>query len=356
MEHFLIENTKQGKTCFVPHNVHEGRKDLPVKNVFDILFKQFPKKRNLETHIQMDHKCDKCGKEFSKKYLKAHIQNDGRKDYKCKECEKQFCLESNLKRHIQTVHEGRKDHKCNECGKGFPTKMYLKTHIQYVCGRNDHKCNKYGKQFSQENHLKMHIQTFQGHKCIQCRKVFSRKIYLKMHIQAVHEGRNDHKCKECGKQFSLHGTLREHIITVHEGRKDHKCNQCEKQFAREAALKRHVLCVHEGRNDHTKKILYQALISKELENNSESCRTNSVNSWAKKPNIQNECKRNENTTINSLSEKIKKMKIKEERIIILNEKPENSPASDDLNFLCENELDLDQIPIFGTKPTMCLII
>ena len=51
-----------------------------------------------------------------------------------------------------------------------------------------------------------------------------------------------------------------------------------------------------------------------------------------------------------MSEKIK-MEIKEERII-QNEKPENSPS--DFNFLCENELDLDQIPIYEMTPPCAL--
>ena len=50
-----------------------------------------------------------------------------------------------------------------------------------------------------------------------------------------------------------------------------------------------------------------------------------------------------NETINSMTEKIQ-IEMKKEKIIKNVILPENSPS--DFNFLCENELELDQIPIF----------
>ena len=70
-----------------------------------------------------------------------------------------FCIEGrNLKRHINSVHNGQKDHKCDSCGKAFSRAGHLKRHIDSVHnGQKDHKCDSCGNAFSQAGNLKTHI-------------------------------------------------------------------------------------------------------------------------------------------------------------------------------------------------------
>merc|ERR1711879_1008752 len=95
---------------------------------------------------------------------------------------------------------------------------------------------------------------------------------------------------------------------------------------------------------HMKRQHNQATLSEQLENIAEYCNFESENSWAK-TNIKKECVTEKGAEITSTEciEKISKiLKIKEEeKIILKNETPENL-SSDDLNFLCENDLELDQ--------------
>ena len=119
--------------------------------------------------------------------------------------------------------------------------------------------------------------------------------------------------------------MRQHIRTVHDGRKDYTCDHCAKQFSEVCNLKTHIKSVH-GTNE---------------------------NSWAKR-NIKKVCL-TENSTLsnfkkikeeqrNEMSEKIQ-IKEEVERIIIENE-----------NILCcENDFDLDQIPIHEMKLPPCVL-
>ena len=63
-----------------------------------------------------------------------------------------------LQNHIKSVHEGRRDHKCDHCGKSYSKKSSLKTHIKtFHEGRRDYECNQCGKSFTQSHHVSTHI-------------------------------------------------------------------------------------------------------------------------------------------------------------------------------------------------------
>ena len=248
----------------------------------------------LEQHIKTihddgneDHKCESCGKSFSRvDSLKRHIHivHERHKDYKCESCGKIFYNANNLNRHIHTVHEGRKDYKCESCSKSFSGSEYLKKHILITHkGHKDYKCKSCGEYFSDASNLKRHIRTVheghkyyeckhcgksfsaagslkkhihtihQGHrdyKCESCGKSFPRADKLKNHIHRVHEGHKDYKCESCGKSFSQAGNLRVHIHNIHEGHKDYKCKSCSKSFSVAATLKKHIHTFHEGHKDY----------------------------------------------------------------------------------------------------------
>ena len=71
----------------------------------------------------------------------------------------------NLKIHINSVHNGQKDHKCDSCGKVFSKSAILKQHTNAVHnGQKDHKCDLCGKAFSQAGYLKIHIKTIHNSK------------------------------------------------------------------------------------------------------------------------------------------------------------------------------------------------
>ena len=104
-------------------------------------------------------------------------------------------------------------------------------------------CHSY---FSKNTDLKRHIETVhEGQKtqCPSCQALFSRKTDLKRHIETVHEGKRTH-CHLCSASFSRKTDLKRHVETVHEGKRT-LCPNCSASFSRKTGLKQHIETVHE---------------------------------------------------------------------------------------------------------------
>ena len=99
------------------------------------------KEHVLERHIQDTHmpkvKCSFCGKEYAESYLKVHIDtvHKGNVTVKCGQCGEQV---KSLWRHIRDVHKPKV--KCSFCGKLFSERP-LKVHIDKVHkGKSRNRC------------------------------------------------------------------------------------------------------------------------------------------------------------------------------------------------------------------------
>ena len=116
-------------------NIHKMLEKLEIKmNTCDICNEKFAQ-TNLEVHKKMFHRvglieCGKCGKKFLyQSELKKHVNRIHEKSYifKCDTCDRSFHVASNLKNHIAKVHEKIKNCVCKHCGKEF-NECNLKEH------------------------------------------------------------------------------------------------------------------------------------------------------------------------------------------------------------------------------------
>ena len=85
------------------------------------------------TH-NLNHKCEFCGKAFSRPWLlQGHLRSHTvDKPYSCIVCKKSFADRSNLRAHMQT-HSSAKNFQCPRCQKSFALKSYLNKHLESAC-------------------------------------------------------------------------------------------------------------------------------------------------------------------------------------------------------------------------------
>ena len=129
----------------------------------------------------------------------------------CPQCDKFFSNNSNLHKHIRTVHEGVK-YACNECDFQATQQGHLRTHIQSVHEGVRYSCN-------------------------QCDYQATKQSNLTQHIESKHEGVK-YGCNKCDFQATQQGHLKTHIQSVHEGVK-YPCNQCDYQATEKGSLTKH---------------------------------------------------------------------------------------------------------------------
>ena len=133
----------------------------------------------MKTHIEQIHEGTKS------------VLNEEEKLCKCSICNKEFTKESNLKRHISSVHERTKPYQCTSCGTEFSDPDSLKSHLLSV-----HEIEKVDK--------------WQW-KCSICNKEFGKEYNLKRHIASVHEKKKPYQCSLCGSEFSELPKLKRHL-------------------------------------------------------------------------------------------------------------------------------------------------
>lgn len=207
--------------------------------------------------------CPMCGKMFSKNSnIRRHIQsvhnnikrNDSNEKFPCPICGKEFKFSSNITRHIESVHNKVRNHPCNLCDKSFYEKVHLNTHMAIHLDDRPFLCDypDCGKSFKLLQYLTYHQNSHLGVEakaklkrvgnlfvCSYCGKTLATKLSFEDHIRS-HTNEKPFKCEICSKAFARLLTMKVHM-RVHTNEKPYQCTICFQRFKQDSHLKSHYL-------------------------------------------------------------------------------------------------------------------
>ncbi|XP_050391091.1 PR domain zinc finger protein 15 [Patella vulgata] len=205
--------------------------------------------RHMAVHTDL-HKCDKCGKCYSRKdSWQTHILRcmpetvDDLQIFVCTNCKKTFATQLGANNHMVNCAK----HCCSECKTAFQSEEELKIHecLGSEASKNitiQFQCTKCNKNFSSITYLNRHEASHQGaFDCDICHKQFSRKEEHSMHHRfclANHliQENGQIECEICTQIFRDSKEYRDHY---HSHTHPHYCTACHKRFIKVGTLHNH---------------------------------------------------------------------------------------------------------------------
>ena len=201
-----------------PHTVADEviQNDIPQENAQTEQVTNIPQVNSGRFVCTFAH----CNKSYTKKSdLKRHVESihEGKK-CTCATCQMEFTLKKNLAVHFK-LHDNSTSHVCWVCGKGCQHEIGLASHLAGHSGEKNSSCPNQGcnKSYQSKSGIIKHhkvcgksIEERQKYLCPQC----PCKCTLKDHIANAHGEKGTFLCPECGYAMNNRGALKAHKCKV----------------------------------------------------------------------------------------------------------------------------------------------
>lgn len=159
--------------------------------ICDYCGRAFKNVANLKVHISYSHsgsaECDICGIKYKNQWCLARhrAKSHDVKDYKCSKCPELFRSQYDKQKHLIRVHDI--GHKCEHCGKMFTRNSFMKDHIRRTHLKEKNvSCTLCSEKFFDNYLLRLHMVKHEGERkfaCTVCGKAFLRKSNLHSHME-----------------------------------------------------------------------------------------------------------------------------------------------------------------------------
>lgn len=192
-------------------------------------------------------KCLQCDQQVSKSNMRQHVKSiHAGVTVQCPQCDHRSSGNSDLKRHIKSVHDKLQDQQCPQCEFKCSRACSLQLHIKGVHSQiKDYLCDRCDYKTSYKGHLDEHVlavhDQIRDQQCPYCEHKTFHQDNLKTHIESVHEKIKNYACVLCDYKCYGADSLKSHIKAVHDRIRDNECPRCNYKSAESGNLRKHML-------------------------------------------------------------------------------------------------------------------